>query len=235
MALDSSQTNELVTAHLDVASKAAAMIYPRVRDHVEFAELEALGRVGLVEAAQRFKPGMGASFATFAWYRVHGAIMDGLRRATAIPRRKWAQLEALRSAAEYLEQRGNAERSAARQTATAPPTVASTAEALGKIRDAMAAIKTVYITSLDAAREHGFDPASPEANAEVTVATQQQHEKLRVAIATLPEKEQALLRKHYYEGKTLDAAGAELGVSKSWASRIHAQAIDRLRPRMSVK
>ena len=71
--------------------------------------------------------------------------------------------------------------------------------------------------------------------ADATVATQQQHEQLRAAIATLPEKEQALLKKHYYEGKTLDAAGAELGVSKSWASRIHAQAIDRLRPRLNVE
>ncbi len=235
MALASSHTNDLVTAHLDVARKAAAMIYPRVRDHIEFEELEALGRVGLVEAAQRFKPEMGASFATFAWYRVHGAMMDGLRRATTIPRRKWTQLAALRSAAEYLEQRGNAERSAARQAPSATPSGANAAEALGKIRDAMAAIKTVYITSLDAARDHGFDPASPGPSADVNVATQQQHEQLRAAIAALPEKEQALLKKHYYEGKTLDAAGAELGVSKSWASRIHAQAIDRLRPRMSVE
>lgn len=235
MALASSQTNELVTAHLEVARKAAAVIYPRVRGHIEFDELEAWGRVGLVEAAQRFKPDTGASFATFAWYRVYGAIMDGVRRATPISRRQYAQLMALRSAAEYLEQRGNAERSTTQQGPSAAPSVASTAEALAKVRDAMAAIKTVYLTSLDAAREKGFEPASAAANAEATVATQQQHEQLRAAIAALPEKEQALLTKHYYEGKTLDAAGAELGVSKSWASRIHAQAIDRLRPRMTVE
>ena len=33
---------------------------------------------------------MGASFNTFAWYRVQGAIIDGLRKQTNLPRRVWA-------------------------------------------------------------------------------------------------------------------------------------------------
>ena len=42
-------------------------------------------------------------------------------------------------------------------------------------------------------------------------------------------REAELLQKHYVEGKTLLDAGAELGLSKSWASRLHARAIDQLR------
>ena len=37
------------------------------------------------------------------------------------------------------------------------------------------------------------------------------------------------MTKHYCEGKNLLEAGAELGISKSWASRLHAQAVERLR------
>jgi RNA polymerase sigma factor for flagellar operon FliA len=37
------------------------------------------------------------------------------------------------------------------------------------------------------------------------------------------------MTKHYWEGKNLLEAGAELGMSKSWASRLHAQAVERLR------
>ena len=37
------------------------------------------------------------------------------------------------------------------------------------------------------------------------------------------------MTKHYWEGKNLLEAGAELGISKSWASRLHAQAVERLR------
>ncbi|HEX8112565.1 MAG TPA: sigma factor-like helix-turn-helix DNA-binding protein, partial [Kofleriaceae bacterium] len=56
--------------------------------------------------------------------------------------------------------------------------------------------------------------------------------RLRVAIAQLPDRPRALVTKHYFEGKSLLEAGAELGVSKSWASRLHAQAVDRLRTLM---
>jgi len=48
-------------------------------------------------------------------------------------------------------------------------------------------------------------------------------------IAALPDRERALMTKHYWEGKNLLEAGAELGISKSWASRLHAQAVERLR------
>ncbi len=48
-------------------------------------------------------------------------------------------------------------------------------------------------------------------------------------MARLPERERALMKKHYWEGKNLLEAGEELGISKSWASRLHAQAVERLR------
>ena len=37
------------------------------------------------------------------------------------------------------------------------------------------------------------------------------------------------MMKHYWEGKNLLEAGEELGISKSWASRLHAQAVEALR------
>jgi RNA polymerase sigma factor for flagellar operon FliA len=57
-------------------------------------------------------------------------------------------------------------------------------------------------------------------------------QELAAALAELPERERELLHKHYVEGKTLLDAGAELGMSKSWASRRHARAVDQLRARL---
>jgi RNA polymerase sigma factor for flagellar operon FliA len=51
----------------------------------------------------------------------------------------------------------------------------------------------------------------------------------RRAIESLPDKERRLLQLHYFEDKNLDVAGAELGLSKSWASRLHTRAVNRLR------
>ena len=86
--------------NLELARKAAAVFYPRVRDHVAFEELVALANAGLAEAASRFDAARGVRFSTFAWYRVNGAIIDGLRRTTHLPRRTWAKLVALRAARE---------------------------------------------------------------------------------------------------------------------------------------
>ena len=223
--VDASERARLVEGHLDVARRAAAMIYPRVKQYVELDELVALANTGLAEAAQRYEPGHGAAFTTFAWYRVHGAIMDGLRRATQLPRREWVKLVALRAAAEYLEHRGEREQGGVQRNA-APP---SRAEALAAVKDALAAIKTIYMTSLETMQEGGFDVGQePVASAEQIDAGRDAR-RVRKAFARLTEKERALMQKHYWEGKNLLEAATEMGMSKSWASRLHAQAIEKLR------
>jgi RNA polymerase sigma factor for flagellar operon FliA len=44
----------------------------------------------------------------------------------------------------------------------------------------------------------------------------------------LPENEAVLVRRHYLEGERFDHVAKELGLSKSWASRLHTRAIKRL-------
>jgi RNA polymerase sigma factor for flagellar operon FliA len=215
----------LVERHLDIARKAAALIYPRVRDHVELDELVALGNAGLAEAAARYDPDRGASFSTFAWYRVQGSIVDGLRKASNLPRRTWAKLIALRAAGEFLEHRG--ERDAGAIQRGAKP--AEGANALAQIKEQLSAIRTMYVLSLDALREQGIDQPDTRALPDERLDTGRLAARLRAAIDALPERERALVTKHYFEGKNLLEAGAELGISKSWASRLHAQAVERLR------
>ena len=224
--MDAAERARLVESHLDIARKAAGMIFPRVREHVEFDELVALGNAGLAEAASRYDPSKGASFATFAWYRVQGSIIDGLRKSSNLPRRTWAKICALRAASEYLEHRAERDKGAAQQGAKP----SEGAEALAQVKAALSAIRTMYVTSLEALKDHGFD--APDADAQTPaerIDLGRFSAKLQHALAALPEKERALVTKHYWEGKNLLEAGAELGISKSWASRLHAQAVERLR------
>jgi RNA polymerase sigma factor for flagellar operon FliA len=204
---------QLVERHLGVARRAAALIYPRVRGHVAFDEVVALANAGLAEAAARYDPDRGAAFTTFAWYRIHGAIVDGLRRSTELPRRTWARLVALRTASDYLELR-------------APP---SGGELLAAIAGTMSSVRVTYPQSLETLCERGFDaPADAPAPGDA-IDSGRNSARLRDALARLPDKPRAIVTKHYFEGKSLLEAGAELGLSKSWASRLHAQAVDKLR------
>jgi RNA polymerase sigma factor for flagellar operon FliA len=223
--VEQAERSKLVERHLDLSRRAAAMVYPRVRDHIEFDELVALANAGLAEAATRYDPAKGASFNTFAWYRVHGAIIDGIRRNTNLPRRVWAKLVALRAASEYLEHRGDRDQGAAAK-GVAP---ASGPDALAAVKEAMRAIRTMYVTSLEGMQEKGFDPSGETPNIGHAIDVHRFGARIRDAIEKLPERERELVKKHYWEGKNLLEAGAELGISKSWASRLHAQAVDRLR------
>jgi RNA polymerase sigma factor for flagellar operon FliA len=216
---------QLVERNLELARRAAAVLHPRVRDHVSFEELVALANAGLAEAASRYDPARGVQFATFAWYRINGAMVDGLRKTTPLPRRTWAKLVALRAASDYLENRGERDRGAT-ERGTQP---ATGGDALAQIQQAMSAIRTMYLTSLETLREGGFDVADDAPAMAEQIDSGRLARRLRQAIASLPDKQRALVTKHYWEGKNLLEAGAELGMSKSWASRLHAQAVEKLR------
>jgi RNA polymerase sigma factor for flagellar operon FliA len=65
------------------------------------------------------------------------------------------------------------------------------------------------------------DSGSPEevtARAEVAAS-------VRGALEELPERERALVERHYYGEEPFDAIAEDLGISKSWASRLHDRAI----------
>lgn len=224
--MDDAQRAALVAQHLDLPRRAARLVFPRVRDHMEFEELVSLGNLGLAEAAERFDATGGASFRTFAWYRVQGAILDGTRRNTHLPRRVWAKLTALTASAEYLEAA-----STRADAARAAGDVRTTADRLREVQAAIGAIRTVYLVSLDGVGDDALP--SDEARPEERLGRQRQAAALRAALDRLPERERQLLHAHYVDGLTLLDAGAAMGLSKSWASRLHARAVDHLRAIMA--
>lgn len=73
---------------MEIVRKIAAVIYRSLPPGaiVSPRDLEQDGVIGLMEALARFDPGRGVKFASFAGHRVHGVIMDGLRRLDFLPR-----------------------------------------------------------------------------------------------------------------------------------------------------
>jgi len=84
----------------------------------------------------------------------------------------------------------------------------------------------VHITSLEAASTVA-DESLPAPDA--AVDTGRLSRRVREAVAQLPDKERELMQLYYFADKTLEEAGAALGLSKSWASRLHARAVSLLR------
>jgi len=49
---------------------------------------------------------------------------------------------------------------------------------------------------------------------------------VRAIVSTLPSLERALIERSYFSGQTLAQAAASIGVSRSWAHRVHAHAME---------
>jgi RNA polymerase sigma factor for flagellar operon FliA len=190
------------------------------------AELEAWGREGLLDAARRFDPDRGVSFRTFAYYRVRGGMLDGLRKMGNWSRRGHERVALLQAAHSTSE--GAHEDVAAQQNLSGE-------RAAELMRDHMASMATAMAIGVFAARaadgdgvaavDRGLDPEAEYAEAELGAL-------LRTSVNELPPPEDQIVRRHYFDGESLEAVGASLGLSKSWASRLHTRAIRRLTQRL---
>lgn len=222
---ESSEELRRFESALDLVDAIARRIAREVGSSVEMDELLSFGREGLLDASRRFDPERGVPFRGYASFRVRGAILDGVRKSSRLPRRAHQRLRALDAAGRVSE--GVAE-DALRPAA--PGTTAADAErALGDHLAAMATAIAVGLLSTTARGEEGEPvPMDMQATPEEDLARVELLAVVKRSIGELPHEEAELVRRHYLEGERFDHVAAELGLSKSWASRLHTRAIRRL-------
>jgi RNA polymerase sigma factor for flagellar operon FliA len=214
----------LVEEHLHLVHAIAAKLRNRLSKTMEPGDLVGYGTKGLIEAAQRFDPKHGVPFSAFAHYRIRGAIYDGMRTMGWYSRGDYARFRAEERAAEYLAE-ANVQRAADRAAAPQAKSEDKT-EVLESIAELLGGVAAIHITSLEAAR----DLPDERWKAPDQIAQDRQGNALvRAAMAALPEKERELLKLYYFGDENLESVGKKLGLSKSWASRLHARAVNRLR------
>ncbi len=229
----------LIEDHLALVQAIARKVRKTLSASIDFEDLVGYGSKGLVEAAERFDPTHGVTFSTYAYYRIRGAMFDGLRTMGWYSRSDYARYRAEERANELLQShadRDAAERSAAaRQPAGASraaegPGPSDAETTLASIGEILSDIAAVHITSLDAAAAIA-DESLPAPDA--LIDTGRLGIRLRGAIQKLPARERQLMELYYYAGKNLEEAGENMGLSKSWACRLHARAIQLLRVAMT--
>jgi RNA polymerase sigma factor for flagellar operon FliA len=223
--VDEGERRDLVDANLGLVKAIAAQVKKQVASRLELDDLIAYGSQGLLEAAERFDPRQGVAFSSFAYHRIRGAVYDGLRRMGSLPRREWAKIRMREKANDYLANLAAREQGAAASGSPLP--APSVEDDLRAMYEALAGVATTYVVSLEHATDEEMIEHVPTSEEQAVV--RQLGGRVRQALGTLPEKERHFIEKHYFEDKTLTDAGAELGLSKSWASRLHARAIELLR------
>ena len=93
----------LVDDNLPFVRGIAAKVKEGLAKEIEYDDLVAYGTQGLIEAAKRYDPSHGVAFTTFAYYRVRGAMYDGLRGMGWIPRGEYAKHRADERAGTFVQ------------------------------------------------------------------------------------------------------------------------------------
>lgn len=212
---------QLVEQYMPYVRSIAGKVKKTLSKDIEFDDLVSYGMTGLLEAADRFDAKYGANFMTFAYYRIRGAIYDGLRGMGWVSRTEYQRYRFEQHANSYLNSLNES------QSATPSNIKKTDDEEVGELANVVEGLVTIYVTALDAME--GFqikDDRGP--GIEESLENLQARELVADAVSKLPEQERKLLELYYYKEMSLEDVGKELGLSKSWTSRLHTRAITKL-------
>lgn len=213
--------DELVGDGQALVHSLASKIYRNLSIRMEFDDLLGYGQLGLMEAAREFDPEHGSQFTTFAYYRIRGAIYDGVSKMSWTSRARYNRMR--------CEQMSNA---VLQQDADSKTPTNSSLEDDGKwFRNVTDRLAVVFL-----ATQSGEEPsirdstiADPFMETPAAMAAGREiREKLGELLQELSADERQLIHTIYFEGTTLQEAADRLGISKSWASRLHAKILERL-------
>ncbi len=225
-----SDKDDLVKKHLALVEAIARKVKRTLGGAMDVDDLVGYGHKGLVEAAERFDGRAGVAFSTFAYYRIRGAMYDGIRAMGWYSRADYARYRAEERTNQYLQTQADQEGAArAQNPGAAGGARPDAAETLASVAEVLSGVATIHITSLEAASRVA-DESLPAPDS--AVDTVRLSRRVRDALKTLPDKERQLMELYYFGDKNLEEAGSELGLSKSWACRLHARAVDLLRRAM---
>ncbi len=212
-----------VKEHEGFVRNIAGRVRKELDLHCELDDLVAWGFQGLIEARARFDSSRGVQFGTFAHYRVRGAVIDGVRKMAYLSRRAHIARKVAEAADDLLEHEAATRAASPEARADVQQTVQAIDDVLGKLTAAF----VIASVGQD-------DSASPEPADEQLIRADESV-RVREAVAKLPEREAKVVRGLYFEGRLLDDVAKELGVSKSWASRIHTKALALMKGSLSAE
>jgi RNA polymerase sigma factor for flagellar operon FliA len=194
------------------------------------------GLEALIRSIERYDPDKGATLEQYAWTRIHGAVLDELRRHDWAPRSLRRDEREINSARERFmlthERQPTRDELAER--------VGMSAEELqGRIDQvALAEVGSLnkIVRSDESATIERIDTLeSSDTDCDPTLSAERREakERFRKAFARLSRQEREVAVLLYVEEQTLRDIGERLGVSESRISQIHTQLRRRLYEQLS--
>lgn len=217
------------------------IVYRKVREVPAQCDVEdflSCGMEALIRSIDRYDPEKGATLEQFAWTRIHGAVLDELRRHDWAPRslrRAERAINGARRTFAAANDRQPTKEELARELGVSTQELANRLDELalaevGSLNQTVHSEDSTTIERIDTLESGDLD-SDPVHSAE----RMQAKERFRSAFRELSPRERQVAVLLYVEGWTLRDIGARLGVSESRVCQIHTELRKRLRETLSAE
>jgi RNA polymerase sigma factor for flagellar operon FliA len=225
---------------LTFAPMVKYIVYRKVREIPARCEVEdfiSCGLEALIKSIDRYDPEKGGSLEQFAWTRIHGAVLDELRRNDWAPRslRRWER-DINKARESFVGLYGR------------QPTPEELSEAVGLTvrelsirlsdiaRSDVGSLNTVVLSEDETTIERIDTLQSHDRELEPEFAAMREgaKERFRAAFERLPERDRKVAVLLYVHNLTLREIGEVLGVTESRVCQIHGQLKRNLREQLKA-
>jgi len=216
--------DEMVETAMAVLDRVASQMARRFGSQLQREDLLSIGHLALMDVLRRYDPDQSA-LEPYLRARLKWAILDGIRKQTH---------------GRYIKSRAAAMRTSGHLTEAKEGEAAPDQGPLSEASHAVVLRETLR----DHALAMGVKLMVAQTGSETAVANSSQSperlthrrvilDALKQAVDELDDtRQRELIERHYFGGEPLATIGADLGLSKSWASRLHASAVRRLEKRV---
>lgn len=231
-AFDRANREQIIKDYVPLVKFVAHRISNRLPSHVELDDLIHSGILGLMDAVEKFDPGRGIKFKTYAELRVKGAILDGLRDLDWVPRSLRRKKKDIEGAYHAIEQRLG-------RAATDEEVAAQLGVPLEELHKNLDELKGVTLGAFAEAGEDGegeslisFVPDPDAIDPSQVFQAKELKEILKASVELLPKKEKFVVQLYYFDELTMKEIGTLLNITESRVSQLHTKAMLRLRGKL---
>ena len=217
---DGQVRERLVTAYHGYTKMLAAKVYARrLYTEMEFDDYLQYATVGLIESIDRFEPGRGIRFETFASTRITGAILNGIESSSEIQ-------EQVAARRRVVGQRLGTLRGAAATPAPDTPQAAFALLAELAIGLAIGFVLENSGMHMDAQAEYAD-------NTYQAVELKQLQARVRSQVAGLPPNQRQVVEGHYLQHLAFEDIARSMGLTRGRIAQLHKEALGNLRSGMN--
>lgn len=224
----------MLIKHLPLVRFLAQRIHNHLPKHIDIEDLCSAGMLGLIGALAKFDPEQDIQFATFASFRIRGAILDSLRQLDWAPR-------TLRQKDKFIQKAIHRLTSRFGHVPSEEQVAAELHTSLDAYRKVVADLDGLQIRSIERFSSEGCSddepvtaPCRPEDDPLFRCIQSEARGRIAGAIGNLSDPQRQVVTLYYYEELGLREIAQVMGLDANRTAYLRAAAIVQLRAALSV-